>query len=46
MMTQVFLNFNGVVVGKYDAIRMTAHHRADAEQSNQDLGFKGVAKDG
>jgi alpha,alpha-trehalase len=46
MMTRAFVDFNGVVVEKYDVTRMTDPHRVDAEYGNQGLDFKGVAKEG
>jgi alpha,alpha-trehalase len=46
MMTKAFVDYNGVVVEKYDVTRTTAPHRVDAEYGNQGLDFKGVAKEG
>lgn len=46
MMTKAFVDFNGVVVEKYDVTHLTAPHRVDAEYGNQGLDFKGVAKEG
>jgi len=46
MMTKAFVDFNGVVVEKYDVTRMVDPHRVDAEYGNQGLDFKGVAKEG
>lgn len=46
MMTRAFVDYNGVVVEKYDVTRMTDPHRVDAEYGNQGLDFKGVAKEG
>jgi alpha,alpha-trehalase len=46
MMTRAFVDFNGVVVEKYDVTRMAAPHRVDAEYGNQGLDFKGVAREG
>jgi len=46
MMTKAFVDFNGVVVEKYDVTRLTDPHRVDAEYGNQGLDFKGVAKEG
>jgi len=46
MMTKAFVDFNGVVVEKYDVTRADAPHRVDAEYGNQGLDFKGVAKEG
>jgi len=46
MMTRAFVDYNGVVVEKYDVTKEVAAHRVDAEYGNQGLGFKGVAKEG
>lgn len=46
MITKAFVDFNGVVVEKYDVTRPVDPHRVDAEYGNQGLGFKGVAKEG
>ncbi|KAF6842303.1 neutral trehalase [Colletotrichum musicola] len=46
MMTKAFVDFNGVVVEKYDVTRPIDPHRVDAEYGNQGLDFKGVAKEG
>jgi alpha,alpha-trehalase len=46
MMTKAFVDFNGVVVEKYDVTRLVDPHRVDAEYGNQGLDFKGVAKEG
>ncbi|KAI9048628.1 hypothetical protein LZ554_007460 [Drepanopeziza brunnea f. sp. 'monogermtubi'] len=46
MMTTAFVNYNGVVVEKYDVTRKDAPHKVDAEYGNQGLDFKGVAKEG
>jgi alpha,alpha-trehalase len=46
MMTKVFVDFNGIVVEKYDVTRPIDPHRVDAEYGNQGLDFKGVAKEG
>jgi alpha,alpha-trehalase len=46
MMTRAFVDYNGVVVEKYDVTRETGAHRVDAEYGNQGLDFKGVAKEG
>ncbi|EHK98431.1 putative Neutral trehalase [Glarea lozoyensis 74030] len=46
MMTKAFVDFNGVVVEKYDVTHVIAPHRVDAEYGNQGLDFKGVAKEG
>ncbi|RPA97713.1 neutral trehalase [Choiromyces venosus 120613-1] len=46
MITQAFVDFNGVVVEKYDVTRARDPHRVDAEYGNQGLDFKGVAREG
>ncbi|KAH8685804.1 neutral trehalase [Tricladium varicosporioides] len=46
MMTKAFVDYNGVVVEKYDVTRTADPHRVDAEYGNQGLDFKGVAKEG
>ena len=46
MMTTAFVDYNGVVVEKYDVTRTKDPHRVDAEYGNQGLDFKGVAKEG
>ncbi|KAH7350771.1 neutral trehalase [Rhexocercosporidium sp. MPI-PUGE-AT-0058] len=46
MMTKAFVDYNGVVVEKYDVTRIADPHRVDAEYGNQGLDFKGVAKEG
>ena len=46
IMTKAFVDYNGIVVEKYDATRGTDPHRVDAEYGNQGADFKGVAKEG
>ncbi|KAK9463704.1 trehalase-domain-containing protein [Lipomyces oligophaga] len=46
MMTKAFVDFNGIVVEKYDVTRPVDPHRVDAEYGNQGADFKGVAKEG
>jgi len=46
MMTKAFVDYNGVVVEKYDVTRIVDPHRVDAEYGNQGLDFKGVATEG
>jgi alpha,alpha-trehalase len=46
MMTKAFVDYNGVVVEKYDVTRTVDPHRVDAEYGNQGLDFKGVATEG
>lgn len=46
MITKSFVDFNGVVVEKYDVTRPIDPHRVDAEYGNQGMDFKGVAREG
>jgi len=46
MITKAFVDYNGVVVEKYDVTRPIDPHRVDAEYGNQGLDFRGVAKEG
>ena len=46
MVTKAFIDFNGVVVEKYDVTRPIDPHKVDAEYGNQGSDFKGVAKEG
>ncbi|RFU36178.1 hypothetical protein B7463_g177, partial [Scytalidium lignicola] len=46
MITKAFVDYNGVVVEKYDVTRSVDPHRVDAEYGNQGSDFKGVAKEG
>ena len=46
MVTKAFVDFNGVVVEKYDFTRPIDPHKVDAECGNQDGDFKGVAREG
>ncbi|KAK9455175.1 glycoside hydrolase [Dipodascopsis uninucleata] len=46
MMTKAFVDYNGIVVEKYDVTRPVDPHRVDAEYGNQGANFKGVAKEG
>ncbi|PMD25395.1 glycoside hydrolase family 37 protein [Hyaloscypha hepaticicola] len=46
MMTKAFVDYNGVVVEKYDVTRTVDPHRVDAEYGNQGLDFQGVATEG
>lgn len=46
IMTKAFVDYNGIVVEKYDVTRGTDPHRVDAEYGNQGADFKGVAKEG
>lgn len=46
MITKSFVDFNGVVVEKYDVTQPIDPHRVDAEYGNQGIDFKGVASEG
>ncbi|KAF1354616.1 neutral trehalase short isoform [Delphinella strobiligena] len=46
MVTKAFVDFNGVVVEKYDVTQPIHPHKVTAEYGNQGSGFKGVAKEG
>ncbi|ANB12144.1 alpha,alpha-trehalase NTH1 [Sugiyamaella lignohabitans] len=46
MITKAFVDYNGVVVEKYNVTSPEDPHRVDAEYGNQGLGFKGVATEG
>jgi alpha,alpha-trehalase len=46
MITKAFVDFNGIVVEKYDVTRPIDPHRVDAEYGNQGSDFRGVAKEG
>lgn len=46
MVTKAFVDFNGVVVEKYDVTRQVDPHRVTAEYGNQGSDFKGVATEG
>ncbi|KAM9906758.1 hypothetical protein OXX79_001384 [Metschnikowia pulcherrima] len=46
MMTRAFVDYNGVVVEKYNILEGAAPHKVDAEYGNQGLNFKGVALEG
>jgi alpha,alpha-trehalase len=46
MVTKAFVDFNGVVVEKYDVTRPIDPHKVDAEYGNQGGDFKGVAREG
>ncbi|KAK6197896.1 neutral trehalase [Scheffersomyces amazonensis] len=46
MMTRAFVDYNGVVVEKYNVTKGAVAHRVDAEYGNQGLDFKGVATEG
>ncbi|KAK3686947.1 alpha,alpha-trehalase nth1 [Vermiconidia calcicola] len=46
MCTKAFVDFNGVVVEKYDVTRQIDPHKVTAEYGNQGSDFKGVATEG
>lgn len=46
MMTRAFVDYNGVVVEKYNVLEGAVPHRVDAEYGNQGADFKGVATEG
>ncbi|KAF2084340.1 glycoside hydrolase family 37 protein [Saccharata proteae CBS 121410] len=46
MVTKAFVDFNGVVVEKYDVTRPIDPHKVEAEYGNQGSDFKGVPKEG
>ena len=46
MVTKAFVDFNGVVVEKYDVTRKLDPHKVEAEYGNQGADFKGVAREG
>lgn len=46
MITKAFVDYNGVVVEKYDVTRPVDPHRVEAEYGNQGGDFRGVAREG
>ena len=46
MITKAFVDFNGVVVEKYDVTRPIDPHKVEAEYGNQGGDFKGVPREG
>ncbi|KAK5105844.1 hypothetical protein LTR62_001974 [Meristemomyces frigidus] len=46
MVTKAFVDFNGVVVEKYDVTQQVAPHKVTAEYGNQGADFKGLAEEG
>jgi alpha,alpha-trehalase len=46
MITKAFVDFNGVVVEKYDVTRPIDPHRVDVEYGNQGIDIKGVPREG
>ena len=45
-MTKTFVDFNGVMVEKYDIMKPNDAHRVFADYPNQGDDFKGVAREG
>lgn len=46
MITKAFVDYNGVVVEKYNVTNLNEPHKVDAEYGNQGADFKGVATEG
>lgn len=46
MMTRAFVDYNGVIVEKYNVLEGAVPHKVDAEYGNQGADFKGVATEG
>ena len=46
MVTRAFVDFNGVVVEKYNVTKQIDPHKVDAEYGNQGSDFKGVPREG
>lgn len=46
MVTKAFVDFNGIVVEKYDVTRAIDPHEVEAEYGNQGSDFRGVAREG
>lgn len=46
MVTKAFVDFNGVVVEKYNVTRQLDPHKVEAEYGNQGANFKGVPREG
>jgi alpha,alpha-trehalase len=46
MVTKAFVDFNGVVVEKYDVTRQIDPHKVEAEYGNQGSDFKGIPREG
>ncbi|KAI8389984.1 Trehalase signature 1 [Nakaseomyces glabratus] len=46
MMTKAFVDYNGIVVEKYDVTKVTDPHKITAEYGNQGVDFKGYAREG
>lgn len=46
LMTKAFVDYNGVIVEKYNVLKGAVPHKVNAEYGNQGLDFKGVATEG
>ena len=46
LITKAFVDYNGVIVEKYNVCKGAVPHKVDAEYGNQGLDFKGVATEG
>ncbi|KAL9114136.1 MAG: hypothetical protein Q9227_001908 [Pyrenula ochraceoflavens] len=46
MVTKAFVDFNGVVVEKYDVTQLKDPHKVEAEYGNQGADFKGAPREG
>lgn len=46
LMIQSFVDYNGIVVEKYNVVKGAVAHKVDAEYGNQGSDFKGVATEG
>lgn len=46
MVTKAFVDFNGIVVEKYDVTTLQGSHRVEAEYGNQGGSVQGVAREG
>lgn len=46
MMTKAFVDYNGVIVEKYNVLQGAVTHKVDAEYGNQGLDFKGAPTEG
>lgn len=46
LITRAFVDYNGVIVEKYNVCRGAVPHKVDAEYGNQGINFKGVQTEG
>lgn len=46
MIMKVFVDYNGVIVEKYDVTKLSASHKIDVEYGNQGLEFKSIVQEG